>query len=580
MQGLIAELKRRHVFRVGIAYAVIAWLLVQVAVSVEGPLRLPEWTDTLVIVILAIGFPVALLLAWAFEHTPEGIRREAPRAQAAGAQEARDGQAVSIAVLPFADMSPDKDQEYFADGISEELLNSLARIRDLRVSGRTSSFYFKGRNEDLRKVGEALGVRYILEGSVRKAGDRVRITAQLIDASTDAHLWSETYDRTFADLFEIQEEIAKAVASALQITLGVGGLGSVPGMTRNAAAYEEYLVAGVASGVEINLPTTPQAMRESIQHLERAVSLDPDFSLAWAGLHYVFTQSATILGAAGANLKEKGEHARERSLALTPDSPFVLSNMLLGSANRGDWEGARELNRQALAAADKYSVRDHFSYRAGLFRHMTGNLDEAIDHYERARLVDPLNANSAAYLCDAYAARGEIQLAYAEADRFRDYSGPRFVLVKASALMAAMVAGERAQIDEHLGQLIPSDANAGIALAMRERLDDPEAALAELERSLTLPEYQSAFQRNIIAIWAAYFGAPDVALELMREFLVQQNNRSLTFLAWRAIFRDVRRLPGFKGLLQEIGLVDYWRKTGDWGYFCRPVGHDDFECFR
>jgi len=580
MQGLIEELKRRHVIRVGIAYAIIAWVLVQVAVSVEAPLRLPEWTDTLVIVILAIGFPVALLLAWAFERTPDGIRRTGPAQRTVSGSADIAGDVVSIAVLPFADMSPEQDQEYFADGISEELLNSLARIRDLRVSGRTSSFYFKGKNEDLRKVGEALGVRYLLEGSVRKAGDRVRITAQLIDAATDAHLWSETYDRTFADLFDIQEEIAKAVASALQITLGVGGLGGVPGMTRNAAAYEEYLLAGVASGVELSLPTTPQAMRESIQHLERAVSLDPEFSLAWAGLHYIFTQSATVLGAAAANSMEKGEHARERSLALTPDSPFVLSNMLLGNANRGDWEGARDLNRQALAAADKYSVGDHFSYRAGLFRHMTGNLDEAIDHYERARLVDPLNANSAAYLCDAYTARGEIRLAYAEADRFRDYTGPRFVLVKASALMAAMVDGDRSELDARLEQLLAVDSFPDIGIAMRDRLDDPEAALAELQRMRALPQYQPAFQRNIIAIWAAYFGVPDIALELMRDFLVRENNRSLTFLAWRAVFRDVRQLPGFKGLLRDIGLVDYWRKTGDWGYFCRPVGDDDFECYR
>lgn len=580
MQGLIAELKRRHVFRVGIAYAVIAWLLVQVAVSVEAPLRLPEWTDTLIIVILAIGFPIALLLAWAFERTPGGVRRDepAPRASSNLADAARD--VVSIAVLPFADMSPEKDQEYFADGISEELLNSLARIRDLRVSGRTSSFYFKGRNEDLRKVGETLGVRYILEGSVRKAGDRVRITAQLIDAASDTHLWSETYDRTLADLFEIQEEIARAVASALQITLGVGALGGVPGMTRNAAAYEEYLLAGVANGVELVLPTSPQTMREAIQHLERAVSLDPDFSLAWTGLHYLFTNSATILGASAINFQEKGERARERSLALTPDSPFVLSNLLIGSANTGDWDGARELNRQALAAADKYSVVDHFSYRAGLFRHMTGNIDEAIDHYERARLVDPLNANSAAYLSDAYASRGEFQMAYAEVNRFGEYAGPRFVLVKASGLLTAMASRDRTEIDARIEELLGSDPYPDITIAMRERLDDPGAALAELKRMLEMPEYQPAFQRNIVAIWAVYFGDPAITLDLLRGFLVRQNNRALSFLLWRAVFRDVRKLPGFKGLLRDLGLVDYWRKTGDWGFFCRPVGGDDFECYR
>lgn len=337
MKDLIAELKRRHVFRVGIVYAVVAWLLVQIVVSVESPLHLPDWADTLVIVLLSIGFAVALVLAWAFDKTPDGIRRTGPTPQKNTTGAGSDGGVPSIAVLPFADMSPDHDQEYFADGISEELLNTLARIRDLRVSGRTSSFYFKGRNEDLRSIGAALGVHFILEGSVRKAGDRVRITAQLIDATTDAHLWSETYDRTLEGLFEIQEGIAKSVASALQITLGVGGLGGIPGMTRNAAAYDEYLLAGVAHGVEMILPTSVPEIRRSIQHLERAVTLDPAFSLAWSGLDFLYDNSSIMDPSGQGESAAKARKADDRALALTPDSPFMLVNLARRKADDVDW---------------------------------------------------------------------------------------------------------------------------------------------------------------------------------------------------------------------------------------------------
>ena len=580
MKDLIAELKRRHVFRVGIAYAIIAWVLLQVVVSVKEPLRLPDWADTLVIVILAVGFVVALIVAWAFDLTPEGIRRTDPAQKDSDAGIASADGLASIAVLPFADMSADHDQEYFADGITEELLNTLARIRDLRVSGRTSSFYFKGRNEDLRSIGKALGVDYVLEGSVRKAGERVRITAQLINAASDAHLWSETYDRTLEDLFEIQEDIAKSVASALQITLGVGGLGGIPGMTRNAAAYDEYLLAGVADGVDVILPTSLQQIRRSAQHLERAVAIDPDFSLAWAGLHFLHANSASIGEVAVQETEAKARETGERALALTPDSPFMLANLAWQKADEGDWPAAGDYYQQAMDAAARHAMTEHLQYRAGMFVHMLGRLNDAIDHYERGCLSDPLNAQTAAYLSDAYLARGDIDRALAEADRFRDYNGPRFVLAKASGLMAAMMCGDRATLESRLAQLIGNDPDPTIAIAMRERLDDPQAALAELKRILDEPGYQNAFSRNIVAIWAAYFGAPDLSLELMHDFLVRQSNRRLSFLAWRGVFRDVRKLPGFKELLRDLGLVDYWRQTGNWGWFCRPVGEHDFECYR
>jgi TolB-like protein len=274
MGRFFEELKRRNVFRVAIAYIVVVWLVLQVADVVLPTFRTPEWVMPAFTFLLALGFPIALIFAWAFELTPEGIRpeKEVDRSESIThvtgrkfdfviigvlilavaflaydkfviepAHEASPGTAditddevvgtdtpeLSVAVLPFVNMSAEPEQEYFSDGISEELLNQLTKIRGLQVAGRTSSFAFKGKNEDLRSIADQLNVAHILEGSVRKAGNRVRITAQLVKASDGYHLWSETYDRELTDIFGIQEETAKAVASALSVTLGVreGDLG-------------------------------------------------------------------------------------------------------------------------------------------------------------------------------------------------------------------------------------------------------------------------------------------------------------------------------------------------------------------
>src|SRR5262245_55918254 len=228
MRQFLGELRRRKVIRVAIVYSVVAWLLIQVAEATFEPLRLPPWTLTFLIVLAIFGFAVLVALAWAFEVTPEGVRREtssdgegatvtagvapdvAAGAAATVASRPTSG-APSIAVLPFTDMSRERDQEYFCEGMAEEILNALTRIRGLRVAARTSSFRFKGQAEDVRKVAQELGVNTILEGSVRKSGDQLRVTAQLISAADGYHLWSERYDRGLEDVFAIQEEIATKI---------------------------------------------------------------------------------------------------------------------------------------------------------------------------------------------------------------------------------------------------------------------------------------------------------------------------------------------------------------------------------
>ena len=274
--SFIDELKRRNVIRVATVYAVAAWLLIQIVATTFPILHLPDWSVTLVTVLILIGFPLALILAWAFELTPEGLKKDkdldrnrsttpitgrkldfviigllllAVGVMFVGNYTNDDADDLigeeatpSIAVLPFVDMSPNGDQEYFGDGIAEELINELVRLDGLRVAGRTSSFSFKGTNENLSAIAEALNVATILEGSIRKDGDRVRITAQLINVADGKILWSEPYDRELADIFAIQEEIATSVSGALGVRLGVGGVNAFKGAgTRNIEAYEAYL---------------------------------------------------------------------------------------------------------------------------------------------------------------------------------------------------------------------------------------------------------------------------------------------------------------------------------------------------
>ncbi len=326
------ELKRRNVVRMGMLYVVASWMVLQIADVMFEPLGVPAWVLPLFMSLLAVGFPFALVFSWVFELTPEGIKRESeidrselivsntghrmnvvivlllvvaigglvadrliPRsdvqdpsnpesastiqaeATSDSIQEAVTDTDTSIAVLPFVNMSGDKDNEYFSDGLTEELLNSLVRLGGLKVTGRTSSFAFKDQNQDLREIGQLLNVANVLEGSVRKAGNRVRITAQLVKTSDGYHLWSETFDRELDDIFTIQAEIAEQVSRALQVTLLGQDEADEPVVTpgsNNAKAYEEYL-RGLY--VLLHEPDSEPGLEKARGHFEKALAIDPEY---------------------------------------------------------------------------------------------------------------------------------------------------------------------------------------------------------------------------------------------------------------------------------------------------------------
>jgi len=368
--SLFDELKRRNVFKVGIAYVVAAWLLLQFTEVLVGLLGLPENAGKYVILLLVIGFPVALFFAWAFELTPEGIKKEknVDRSQSITHQtgrkldfmiigvmavalayfaydklvlsNARDAALVeaitqamtekpategvpaqvdkSIAVLPFVNMSSDKEQEYFSDGISEEILNALAKVKGLQVTGRTSSFAFKGRDQDLREIGKALGVNHILEGSVRKSGNTVRITAQLIRVDSGFHLWSGAYDRELDDVFAIQDEIANNILQQLKVILLGEEATVITAARTNTQAYDLYLLAK-----QRMYERTGPTIEDAAELLDRAIAIDPDYAPAYAQRGIATLLLSEDVGAYG-NIPRKQADAQgkiylDKALQLDPE---------------------------------------------------------------------------------------------------------------------------------------------------------------------------------------------------------------------------------------------------------------------
>jgi len=464
--SLFNELKRRNVFKVGVAYVVVSWLVAQVLQLVFESFGTPDWVMKTVLVLLATGLPFVLFFAWAFEMTPEGLKRESEvdRSQSitsetgrklnnaivvvlvlalgyfavdkfvlspardaalveAAKREAREqAEAVeqasaqaedtaaqeatqpdkSIAVLPFVNMSGDEENEYFSDGLTEELLNSLARIKELKVTGRTSSFAFKGKNTDLREIGQTLGVAHILEGSVRKANNRVRITAQLIKAEDGYHMWSDTFDRELDDIFAIQEEIASRVAGELSLAL-LGGDSQdrlVHADTRNTEAYEAYLRGRFLFLRDPDDVTNQNDAEKLFQH---ALDLDPDFTLAWYGQFGVLNWRHR---AGSVDYKQGVVQMREladKLIAMDPDLPEAYLAEGRTDMVEMKWSEAEAAFRQALDLSP--GLIEALNRMSGLMG-LLNRKDEALDYALKAQARDPLNPTALLNVAAAYASLG------------------------------------------------------------------------------------------------------------------------------------------------------------------------------
>ena len=601
MADFFAELKRRHIYRVAAAYAVVAWVLLQLVNNVAPLLKLPDWAGTFFLVALLVGFPVALIFAWILELrapvalgapvrgattrmdfviagalavvialilyeqlTPSPGERAAQRQQASVTTGTANAAGISIAVLPFANMSGDAGQEFFSDGMTEEINGALAKVADLHVVARTSAFQFKGQNQDVRSVGQALGASHLIEGSVRKVGDRVRISAQLVRADNGLQLWSENYDRNLTDIFAIQEEIAQAIAVALKVPLGLQqGDTLVRNRTNDLATYDQYLRAKALYRARAN--------DQALAILEPLVIRDASFAPAWALLGYAYAavpplSPYSVRGPVEEARRlvqtsfDKAEVAARKSIAL--DSRYAGGLGVLATVQMfsGKWAQAEDLFKQALAL-DPNDGDVLARYGTGLAA--VGRIKEALDNRRRLLTLEP----SDPFFRGIAAGVMELAGQNAEAISILEAMAPTSARnVFLGALYAAL--GRYADSADIL--LLPSTDQYS-----RRAVEDAARIIRSAPAKTNAPESLPAVEGLLNFVYA-YVGALPRVLESYERYL-DIGYFGNTPGVWNPDYASLRQMERFKAFVRKAGLVDYWRERG-WPDLCRPVGANDFVC--
>ncbi len=384
--GLWSELQRRKIVQRALLYGIVAWVVIQAADIVIPALNIPEWGVSLVVVLLALGFPVAMILAWMFDRPSEVIsgQRRPPQSARDRRGDEEDAGPRSIAVLPFVNMSDDKENEYFSDGMTEEILNALAKVPDLRVASRTSSFAFKGKVQDVLQIADELRVDTVVEGSVRKAQNRVRVTAQLINADDGYHLWSETYDRDLEDIFKVQDEIARSIVDALKLELvGEEKEHLVSPETEDVEAYTLYL-----KGRFFFNRYQETDLRRSLDHYAQALTHDPGYGRAYAGMADTWMQLADDWVAPETAYPE-AKAAAEKAIEL--DDSLAEAHTARGKVLgwfEWDFDGAELALRRAVASNPRYADA-HWGLASVL--PSNGQMEAAIEEARTALSLDPLS---------------------------------------------------------------------------------------------------------------------------------------------------------------------------------------------
>src|SRR5713101_5005461 len=445
-KNFFAELKRRNVYKVAIAYAVVAWLLMQVASQIFPFFEIPNWAVRLVVLLLVIGFPIALVIAWAFELTPEGLKRtefadELPKKSARGrawiyvvviagaisvslfffgrytAPNKRGGPAElrekSLAVLPFTNLSGNPENAYFAAGIQDEIVTRLAKITELRVIPCTSTQRFKSAPDDLPAIATELGVANILERSVQRAADQVRVNVQLIKAESDAHLWADTFDRKLTDIFKIETDIAKTVAETLQAKLSGSEQHAIAARpTESTEAYELYL-----KGRFFWDKRTGENLKKSIDYFNQAIAADPSYALAYVGLADCYLLLEDYVGIRASETYLKAQAFAQRALQLDSSLAEAHTSLAYVYSNLWLWEQAEEEFKCAIKLNPNYSTAHHWY---SLYLLDLGRNDEAMAEIKRAHELDPLSLIIGTTLNYAYFAEGDVDSSIAQCKRIID----------------------------------------------------------------------------------------------------------------------------------------------------------------
>jgi serine/threonine-protein kinase len=575
LRKFFAELQRRNVYRAAVAYGVAAWLVIQAADIMLPTFDAPQWAMKALVTAAALGFPVAIILAWAFELTSEGIVRtgDAPAAApptrhtgrkltalitvlaclAAGLfvlqklrtqSRAPSAIAPSIAVLPLVNSSGDPAQEYFSDGLAEELIGRLGHIPELRVIGRTSSFQFKGRTADARTVGSTLGVTHLLEGSVRKAGDRVRISVALVNTGDGSQRWSQSYDRELTHIFALQEEIARSVAEQLRVTL----LGGEPRVTAEPSnhsleAYNAYL-QGEFFFAHFNLEST----RRSIEFHREAVRLDPEYAKAWAALAWSYCRLGFFSGAAGADAFVQGRAAAEKALALNPNIALARAALAYVHMNL-DWNlpAAEAVLRDAVARAPRDAGLKN---TLAILCSYQNRREEALSYRREAVSLDPLNVIQQGNLASDLTSLGRYDEAEAIARRAVE-------LQPASAQIHFLIARihlGRGKPDDALreAQLEPAAIYRRTAIALAQAARGDHAAADEALRELI--EHHANDNPFRVALVYSFRGEADEAFDWLERAYVAHDPRVIN-TASDSFLRALHSDPRFAAFCRKVGLT-------------------------
>jgi len=578
MRGLLAELQRRKVYRAAAAYAVVAWLLIQIATQVFPFFDVPNWGVRLTVLLIVLGFPVAVALAWAFDLTEDGILRADPKGSSRARRSAimiwaalslvilgvyyivtRDHEAASralsgaptlppvpadaksIAVLPFVDLSQNKDQEYFGDGISEELAGALARIEGLRVAARTSSFSFKNTAIDVHLVGQKLNVGSVLEGSVRRDGQRVRVSAELIDATSGFDLWTQTYERNVDDLFAVQDQITHAIIEALKIKLAVAVR---PQKAVDAEAYDLYL-----QGTFFSNKSSEEGLRKSLDFFERSLEKDAGNAKAWTGIAKAWLWLADAY-VRPLDAYPQMKAAAQKALAL--DDSDADAHVYMAEAKRVldyDPAGAEAELRRALAL-DPNSSAAHMFF--GLLRGAQGYAGEGLAQMDLALKLDPLSPIISNFAAMQYIASGRYDDAIAETRRLEQLD-KSFVYLGPFLADAYREQGkyERAIAIYEQTQKVTGEPQSGLAItyARMGRPADARRILGEMESAAT-KRYVAADE--IAAIYVA-LGDKDAAFRWL-DRACNEHSAPLYGVGRAREFLPLHSDPRLPPLLKKLGL--------------------------
>jgi adenylate cyclase len=516
-----AEFRRRRVFRVAAVYVVAGWILIQLGSATFEPIGLPSWSMRLLLVLLALGFVLACVLAWVYDINAHGIERTAPLPEVDSSARAQPAHApdASVAVLPFADLSEAKDQDYFCDGLAEEILNALASIRGLRVASRTSSFRFRDGGADAREIGRALNVAAIMEGSVRKAGDRVRVTAQLIDAASGYHLWSENFDRKLEDIFVIQEEIARNVVHALRGSLkAVSELDICSCAPRDMRAYDFYL-----RGRQIQSLKSSDHWTKAPEMFRRAIEEDPGYAPDHAGLADSLAQILIWQNLQPRDVLDEALAAANRALELAPQlaEAHVARGNTLSLA--GDDAGAAAAFERAIELnPELYEAHYYF----GRHCYARGQHARALEQFEAAHRVRPDEFQAISLASNAADSLG---------DKARGDDLARLALPSALAEIAA---------DPENGRALY------LAAGMQLRLGDIDGARRNIETALRLQPDDFGTLYNAACTYT-HMGENERALDLLERAIATGGG----FREWLERDSDLdglRALPRFGQILARM----------------------------